>query len=79
MKAILGKIFSSSLMKNTKAEIFQDAERSLNVFVFVHVPLSSIKQTKDMWAAILRSDSIYSKLYIQKGLQPYEGSTSGFI
>ncbi len=26
-------------MKNTKAEIFQDAERSLNVFVFVHAAL----------------------------------------
>ncbi len=43
-----------------------------NVYVEFDGPSSSIKQTKDMWAAIPVPDSIYSKLNIQKGLQPYD-------
>ncbi|MCX4354252.1 MAG: hypothetical protein OSJ60_21950, partial [Lachnospiraceae bacterium] len=42
-----------------------------SVYVEFDVPSSSLKQTKDMWAAIPGPDSIYSKLNVQKGLEPY--------
>ena len=42
------------------------------MYVEFDVPLSSLKQTKDMWAAIPGPDSIYSKLNVQKGFKPYD-------
>ena len=43
-----------------------------NVYVELDVPSSSLKQTKDAWAAIPGPNSMYSKLNIQKGLKPYD-------
>ncbi len=43
-----------------------------SVYVEFDVPSSSLKQTKDVWAAIPGPNSIYSKLNILKGLKPYD-------
>ena len=43
-----------------------------SVYVEFDVPLSSVKQTKDVWAAIPGPNSMYSKLDLQKGLPQYE-------
>lgn len=42
-----------------------------NVYVEFDVPSGSLKQTKDIWAAIPGSNSVYSKMNVRKGLEPY--------
>ena len=44
-----------------------------SVYIEFDVPMSSLRQTKDVWAAIPGPGSIYSKLLVKKGLPPIKG------